>query len=498
MAGSCENARTPPNRRSTAASRARLREPRRSEGSRQPPAKRRSFMARVGSRHAVHSAPTTSLRGVGCRPFYSTLSRYPIPRTVCSQTGLDGSRSILRRSRLICTSMVRSPTSDVAADQFVARDGLAGALGEDRQDLLLAVGELQRLAALLQLAPRDLERVGPEHDLLDLRRRLRAAAPQDVVDPQDQFARIERLRQIVVGAGLQPGDAAVRLRQRRQHQDRHLLFGAQRLGQLDAVLARHHHVEHQQVEVEAFQLAARLGGVAGDRDAEAVLGEILLQAGCGCGCRRRRRADAAHRRPAPPDGRSDQSVSMACPLAWLAGRLSICGLSSGLTIAFRNCSIAARSAEPDSSNARTDAARLWPRQGQRQRAALGGRVELALAAVARALHLHDVAGVDQLLQHARQALLGDLQHVEQFGDRQARPAVDEMQHPVMGAAEAVVGEDLVGVGGEVAIGEEQQLDDREVDAVLARQRRPDRFGRRCTACLPSSSRFTLRNLCQPY
>ena len=65
--------------------------------------------------------------------------------------------------------MVRSPTSDVAADQLVARDRLAGALGEDRQDLLLAVGQLQRLAALLQFAPRDLEGVGAEHDLLDLR-----------------------------------------------------------------------------------------------------------------------------------------------------------------------------------------------------------------------------------------------------------------------------------------------------------------------------------------
>ena len=126
-----------------------------------------------------------------------------MPRTVCSQTGLDGSRSILRRSRLICTSMVRSPTSDVAADQLVARDRLAGAFGEDRQDLLLAVGQLQGLAALLQLAPRDLEGVGAEHDLLDLGHRLRAAAPQDVVDAQDQLARVERFRQIVVGAGLE-------------------------------------------------------------------------------------------------------------------------------------------------------------------------------------------------------------------------------------------------------------------------------------------------------
>ena len=95
-----------------------------------------------------------------------------------------------------------------------------------------------------------------------------------------------------------------------------------------------------------------------------------------------------------------------------------------------------------------------------------GRIEFALAAVARALQLDDMAGVDQLLEHARQALLGDLQHVEQFGDGQAGLAVDEMQHAVMGAAEAVVGQDLVRIGGEVAIGEEEQFDDGEVDAVL--------------------------------
>jgi hypothetical protein len=42
-----------------------------------------------------------------------------------------------------------------------------------------------------------------------------------------------------------------------------------------------------------------------------------------------------------------------------------------------------------------------------------------------------------------------------------------MQHPVVGTAEAVIGKDLVRVGGEVTIGEEDQLDDGEVDAVLA-------------------------------
>src|SRR5262245_57513742 len=100
----------------------------------------------------------------------------------------------------------------------MARDGFAGALGEDRQDLLLPVGELQRLAALLQLAPRNLEGVGAKDDLLDLGNGLGTAAAQYVVDPQDELARVERLRQIVVGPGLQPADAALHLRQRGEHQ----------------------------------------------------------------------------------------------------------------------------------------------------------------------------------------------------------------------------------------------------------------------------------------
>ena len=83
----------------------------------------------------------------------------------------------------------------------------------------------------------------------------------------------------------------------------------------------------------------------------------------------------------------------------------------------------------------------------------------------RALLLHDVALVDQLLEHAAERLLGDLQDIEQLGDLHARIAVDEMQHAVVRAAEAELGQHLVGIADEVAIGEEQELD--EVPARLA-------------------------------
>ena len=83
-------------------------------------------------------------------------------------------------------------------------------------------------------------------------------------------------------------------------------------------------------------------------------------------------------------------------------------------------------------------------------------------------------GVDQLFQHPRQALLGDLENVEQFGDGKARHAVDEMQHAMMRAAKAVTGQNLIGVRREVPIREEQEFDQAKVNAVGFRDRRLDR------------------------
>ena len=86
---------------------------------------------------------------------------------------------------------------------------------------------------------------------------------------------------------------------------------------------------------------------------------------------------------------------------------------------------------------RGDAPLLRVAQAERQRASGLGRVEQALAAVDRARPLLDEAGVDELLQHAAEALLGDLEDVEQVGDADAGMAVDEVDDAVMGAAEAV-------------------------------------------------------------
>jgi len=80
--------------------------------------------------------------------------------------------------------------------------------------------------------------------------------------------------------------------------------------------------------------------------------------------------------------------------------------------------------------------------------------------------LHHITFVDELFEHAAERLLGDLQDIEQVRNFHAGIAVDEMQHAVMGAAEAELGQNLVGIADEVAIGEEQELD--EVEIGLAR------------------------------
>ncbi len=104
---------------------------------------------------------------------------------------------------------------------------------------------------------------------------------------------------------------------------------------------------------------------------------------------------------------------------------------------------------------------LWRGEALGQRAASFGGEQQALAAIRAARLLDDITLVDQLFEHAAQALLGDGEDVEQIDHSQPRMPVDEMQHPVMRPAEAEILEDGVGIAGEIAIGEKQQLGEFE-------------------------------------
>jgi len=110
----------------------------------------------------------------------------------------------------------------------------------------------------------------------------------------------------------------------------------------------------------------------------------------------------------------------------------------------------------------SDACGLQSGEFQRQRLARRADIQQALAAIVGALLLHDIAFVNQLLEDATERLFGDLQDVEQAGDFHAGVAVDEMQDAMMGAAEAELGQHFIGIADEVAIGEEQELDEVKI------------------------------------
>jgi len=113
----------------------------------------------------------------------------------------------------------------------------------------------------------------------------------------------------------------------------------------------------------------------------------------------------------------------------------------------------------DLSQRAVDAVGLQAGELADQRLALCGGEKKALPAVVIAGLLHDIAFVEQLLEHAPERLLGDSQDVQEVGDLQTRIAADEMQHPVMRPPEPESLELVVGVADEIPVGEEQELDD---------------------------------------
>ena len=102
-------------------------------------------------------------------------------------------------------------------------------------------------------------------------------AAQDRVDPQEEFLGLEGLGEVVVGPGLEPRDAVGGVALGGEKQDRRRAIGAQAAAEADAVLAGHHHVEHDQVELEPRQDPAGMGGVARGGDQKAVAREKLLE-----------------------------------------------------------------------------------------------------------------------------------------------------------------------------------------------------------------------------
>ena len=132
-----------------------------------------------------------------------------------------------------------------------------------------------------QVARRDIERPAGEPHRARLLGpqifRQRARAPQNALDAREQLARIERLGQIVVGAHFQADDAIGFLAARGEHDDRNLRAGAHVAAQREPVVARQHHVEHDDVRPRRFERRPHALAVGDRGDAVAVLLQVIAQ-----------------------------------------------------------------------------------------------------------------------------------------------------------------------------------------------------------------------------
>ena len=112
-------------------------------------------------------------------------------------------------------------------------------------------------------------RVEPQVADLHLGRPLHAAAPLESAQACEQLGERERLRQVVVGAGVEAGDAVVDRIPRGEHEHGHPDAGvAQRAARLVAVEPGQHHVEDDRVVRMRLRHPERV--LAGRRDVGAV------------------------------------------------------------------------------------------------------------------------------------------------------------------------------------------------------------------------------------
>ena len=146
-----------------------------------------------------------------------------------------------------------------------------------------AGGERQLVAIFVQRTQAHVERKRPEgNNFLVARRRARHfggwPAAKHRVDARQQFARVEGLGEIVVGADFQADDAVNVLALGGQHDDgRTVIGGPQTAANRQTVFARHHQIEHDQVNRVAQHDSVQRLAVFGQYDLEAFLGQVTTQ-----------------------------------------------------------------------------------------------------------------------------------------------------------------------------------------------------------------------------
>ena len=152
-------------------------------------------------------------------------------------------------------------------------------LDEHLDERELAGRQVDRRVAVRERARREVELERPESQPALGRRRSGGQplglAAQHRVDARHELARVEGLRQVIVGAHLESDDAVDVFAFRRQHDDRNALArGAQATADRQAVLARQHEIEHDQMRRVALELPVDVARVGKRGHLEPLLGQV--------------------------------------------------------------------------------------------------------------------------------------------------------------------------------------------------------------------------------
>ena len=160
---------------------------------------------------------------------------------------------------------------------LVARQHPPGAVCQHAEQLELVAGQVARRATHSCLARPQVDLEPAEHQHL-VGQHLRSRAPQQRLHAGEQFARLERFAQVVVGADLQAHDAVGGLTARCQHQQRQPSragLGAQFAREVQAVTVGQHQVEQQCVVMGLFQAVTTGGQRAGGVDFKTAAAQVV-------------------------------------------------------------------------------------------------------------------------------------------------------------------------------------------------------------------------------
>src|SRR3954453_6760005 len=152
-------------------------------------------------------------------------------------------------------------------EQRVAAQHLAGMARQLRQEVELRTGQCDVLAVSGDGASGEVDDDGPEMEPGGFVRTASGTA-ESCPDAGDELWHLERLLDVIVGAGFEPDDDVDGVGAGRQHHDRNGRGPADLAADLEAVDAREHDVEEHEVGGFRSESGEGFGPVAGGRDGE--------------------------------------------------------------------------------------------------------------------------------------------------------------------------------------------------------------------------------------